>query len=149
MCSLSVPERGAPTGRPCFVNPVSTTERRVKAIAQKLGRLLLPQHCGQIRVERPETEVAGSAIHGVFPPPQWQSHRPPRKEVQADCWESRPRGAGGWAAPRPRPRRGSLRTPLPTYADASRGGCSDCTGSPAPRGSCGCRSRGGALGRRG
>ena len=41
--------------------------------------------------------MARSAIHGVFPttevfpPPHWQSHRPPREEVQADGWESRPR----------------------------------------------------------
>ena len=97
----------------------------------------------------PRLRWLGLRFMGFTPPPQWQSHRPPREEVQAGCWESRPRGAGGWAGPGPRPRRGSLRTPLPTYTYASRGGCSDCAGSPAPRGSCGCRSRGGALGRRG
>ena len=87
--------------------------------------------------------------------PRWRSHRPSGPAWGRDPSSSLahgPRGpeAGATLGPRPRPpARRVPASPVPTYSDTSRGGCSNCAGGPAPRGSRGTGSRGAALSRRG
>ena len=109
MCSLSVPERGAPTGLPCFAHPVSPKEHAAKVIALEGGRLVLPAALRSNQSGKAKAEVAGSVVRGVqefFPHPSGDPIAPPGEGTLADRWGSRPQVAGGWAAPgRPPARR--------------------------------------------
>lgn len=126
-CVLSVPERGAPSGLPCFADPVSPKEHAAKVIALEGGRLVLPSALRSNQSGKAKAEVAGSAVRGVqefFPHPNGDPIAPPGEGPERIARGPGPRLPEAGQRPDPRPRGGSPRsprTPLPTYADASRG----------------------------
>lgn len=133
--ALSTTEGCSPWPASLCGSPVPPKEHGLKVMAQEGGRSF-PAACGQMRVGRPAGRWPDRRGTGVFPPP-------PAGEPIAPTPRGRGlRGSMGVPAPgrqrlgqrlAPSPRGGSPRTRLPTYADASRGGCGDTALAAPPR----------------
>lgn len=104
-CVLSVPERGAPSGLPCFADPVSPKEHAAKVIALEGGRLVLPAALRSNQSGKAKAEVAGSAVRGVY-----RSFSPTPMAIPSPLPGRDPNGSLGVPAPGCR-RLVSARTP--------------------------------------
>lgn len=134
--ALSTTEGCSPWPASLCGSPVPPKEHRLKVMAQEGGRSF-PAACGQMRVGRPAGRWPDRRGTGVFPPPpRWRAHcpHPPGKGSARIAGGPGARAPEAGAVPGPpRPRGGSPRTRLPTYADASRGGCGDTALAAPPR----------------